>query len=322
MNEMKKAPSNNEKNVIVLFFLIPTMMLIIGYYLFSSSTPTDQPLVYIPLFLGLILLGTGFLLKEKNLAGRLKIIGWGSFSFFWAMMPSFLYHSEGGDVFNAVVSIIGVYVLFYMAYHEWLSIKRNEYISCLDWIAGGSFIAGMIYFIIDSDILTKLNILPGLKDILIDIVAAHSTALLNILGLSAIREGNTILYNGVPITIIFACTAIQASVLFIGMIGALHKSNIKRRIIAIVITVIPIYFLNLVRNASVIFLVGGNITSFNIAHNVLSKIGALITLIALLFLVFRILPELYDEITCIFNLVKRKGPIENFFSNLSGKKVK
>ncbi len=316
MNEMKKSSSNNEKNVIVLFFLIPTIMLIIGYYLFSSSSPTDQPLVYIPLFLGLILLGTGFLLKEKNLAGILKIIGWGSFSFFWAMMPSFLYYSEGGDVFNSVVSIIGVYVLFYIAYHEWLSIKRNEYISCLDWIAGGSFIAGMIYFIIDS------NIFPELKRALIDMVAAHSTALLNILGISAYKEGYTILYNGTPITIIFACTAIQASVLFIGMIGALHKSNIKRRVIAIIITVIPIYFLNLVRNASVIFLVGGKITSFNMAHNVLSKIGALITLIALLFLVFRILPELYDEISCIFNLVKRKGPIENFFSNLLGKKAR
>jgi archaeosortase A (PGF-CTERM-specific) len=203
-----------------------------------------------------------------------------------------------------------------MAYHEWLSIKRNEYISCLNWIAGGSFIAGMIYFIIDS------NIFPEIKFVLIDTVAAHSTALLTIFRLPVYRTGHTIFYNNVPITIIFACTAIQAAVLFIGMIGALNNINVKRRISALLITVVPIYFLNLVRNASVIYLVGGKITSFHIAHNVLSKIGALITLIALLFLVFRLLPELYDEIMYIFNLVKRNGPIENLFSNYLGKKEK
>ena len=316
MTQMKKSLSNYEINVIALFFLIPTLMLIIGYFLFSSSSPLDQPLVNFPLFLGLILLGIGFLLKEIRIASIIKILGWSSFSFFWALMPSFLYYSEGGDIFNAAVCIVGVYVLIYMAYHEWLSIKRNEYISCLNWIAGGSFIAGIIYFSIDS------NIFPEIKYFLIDTVAAHSTALLNIIGLPAYRTGHTIFYNEVPITIIFACTAIQAAVLFIGMIGALKNINGKRRISAILLTVIPIYFLNLVRNASVIFLVGGRITSFHIAHNVLSKVGALITLIALLFLVFKLIPELYDEIMCIFNLAKRDGPIENLFSNFLGKKAK
>lgn len=317
MNRIEKSFTENDLKVVSLFFIIPAIMLIVGYFIFPyPPSVLARQLIYIPLFLGLILLGIGFLWNDKIIGSKIKIFGWIIFSFFWATSPSYLYYSEGGDVFNAIVCIIGVYILMYMAYHEWLSIKRNEYISCLDWIAGGSFIAGMIYFIIDS------NIFPEIKYALIDTVAAHSTALLNMLGLSAYKEGNTILFNGTPITIIFACTAIQASVLFIGMIGALHKINIKRRIIAIVITVIPIYFLNLVRNASVIFLVGGKITSFNIAHNVLSKIGALITLIALLFLVFKILPELYDEITCIFNLVKRKGPVENCFSNLLGKKVK
>jgi exosortase/archaeosortase len=80
------------------------------------------------------------------------------------------------------------------------------------------------------------------------------------------------------------------------------------------------YFLNLVRNASVIFLVGGEITSFHIAHNILSKAGALITLIALLFLTFKIVPELYTEILCIFDLPKRKGPVEHLFSKILGKK--
>ena len=106
------------------------------------------------------------------------------------------------------------------------------------------------------------------------------------------------------------------------MIGALNKVDFKRKLLAISVTVIPMYFLNLVRNASVIYLVGSRTTSFNIAHNVLSKAGALITLIALLFLTFKIIPELYDEIICIFDLPKRKGPIENIFSKILGKSNK
>ena len=307
----------NDNIVLFIFLLVPTVMLIVGYFIYPcSSPPAEQPLVFIPLFLGLALLGSGFLLKDKKMGSKLKISGWLMFSFFWALLPCFLYASEGGDVFNAVVCIIGVYTLIYMAYQEWLSIKTDEYTSCLNWIAGGSFLAGIIYFTIDS------GLFPDLRNGLIRLVASHSNALLNILGMDAVRHGSTIVYNGTAVNIIFACTAIQAMVLFIGMIGALSKVGFTRKITAIAVTVIPMYFLNLVRNASVIFLVGGNITSFYIAHNVLAKAGALITLIALLFLTFKIVPELYDEILCIFDLPKRKGPVENFFSKCLGKTKK
>jgi len=311
-----KQPTSNAFNslAVLIFFLVPTVMLISGYYLYPCSTsPAENPPIFIPLFLGLILLGAGFLIKKK-VGSALKISGWALFSFFWALLPCFLYTSEGGDVFNAVVCIIGVYILIYMAYQEWLSIKKDEYVSCLNWIAGGTFIAGIIYFTIDS------GLFPEIKKGLITVVASQSNSLLNILGIDSIREGSMILYNQTPITIIFACTAIQAMVLFVGMIGALGSVNIKRKLFAISITVIPMYFLNLVRNASVVFLVGGGITSFHIAHNVLSKAGALITLIALLFVTFKIVPELYDEILGIFDLTKRKGPIEYMFSKILGKK--
>ena len=313
----RKAVSSNDGIVFFIFLLVPTIMLIVGYFIYPCDTPpADHPLIYIPLFLGLILLGSGVLLKDKNSGSKLKISGWVLFSFFWALLPCFLYTSEGGDVFNAAVCIIGVYILIYMAYHEWLSIKTDEYLSCLNWIAGGTFLAGIIYFTIDS------GIFPELKNGLIEVVAFHSNALLNTLGIEAYRHGFVIVYNESPITIIFACTAIQAMVLFIGMIGALSKVNLKRKVFAIAITVIPMYFLNLVRNASVIYLIGAEITDFNIAHNVLSKAGALITLIALLFLTFKFVPELYDEILCIFDLPKRKGPVENFFAKLLGKTKK
>jgi archaeosortase A (PGF-CTERM-specific) len=229
-------------------------------------------------------------------------------------MPSALYFSEGGDVFNAAVCIIGVYVLIYIAYHEWLSLKRDNYVSCLNWIAGGTFLAGIIYFTIEN------GIIPGLKDWLIENVAAQTTDLLHLFGINAIRNQDLIMYNNMPVTIIFACTAIQSMVLFVGMIGALSQVNVKRRALGLLVTVVPIYFLNLIRNAGVVYMVGSGMVSFEIAHNVIGKTGSLLALIVLLFITFKIVPELYDEIVGIIDLSKRKGPVELLFGRLLGKK--
>ena len=298
----------------ILLFLIPTCMLILGYFIYPYPlAPAQQPISSIPLFLGLILLGIGFLLKQQKTASILKILGWTLFSFFWAMIPSFLYFIEDGDVFNAAVCIIGIYVLMYMAYQEWLSIKQANHPSCLNWIAGATFIAGIIYFTIDS------GIYPPLKENLIEIVAYQSTLLMNLFGLQATNVGEYIAYNDVSITIIFACTAVQSMVLFVGMIGALPKISWKQRILGLIVTVIPIYVLNLVRNAGVIYLVGSDITSFNVAHNIIAKAGALLVLIALLFVAFKLIPSLFDELSCIMSLPKRNGPIEQLIGGLRRK---
>lgn len=310
------APSEkNNERIVLSFFLIPTIMLIFGYVLFPyPPSSLARQLSFIPLFLGLILLGIGFFFKGKNIAGMLKIIGWGMFAFFWATMPSFLYLSEGGDVFNAAVCIIGVYVLMYLAYHEWLSLKRNDHVSCLNWIAGGTFLAGIIYFTIEN------GIVPGLKDWLIEFVAAQSTDLLHLFGVNASRNQALIIYNNIPVTIIFACTAVQSMVLFVGMIGALSRVNMKRKALGLLVTVVPIYFLNLVRNAGVVFMVGSGMVSFELAHNVIGKAGSLLALIVLLFITFKIVPELFDEIVGIIDLPKRRGPVELFLGRLVGKK--
>jgi archaeosortase A (PGF-CTERM-specific) len=314
MDERPSQPANDTR-LILFLFLIPTLMLIVGYLLFPyPPTPLTKQLGYVPLFLGLFLLGGGFFWKKQKTASLLKILGWVIFSFYWATTPSYLYFSEGGDVFNTAICVIGVYVLVYLGYHEWLSIRRNQYLSCLNWIAGGTFIAGMIYFIID------VGVIPGLREWLILSVADQSTWLLNVFGVNAVREGTSILYNGTSVTIIFACTAIQSLVLFVGMNGALKKIRLSRKLTAMLVTALPVYLLNIIRNATVVFLVGGNITSFELAHNVIFKILALVALILLLLINFKLVPELYDEIFGIIDLPKRNGPVEVLFKRVAGKR--
>jgi archaeosortase A (PGF-CTERM-specific) len=311
-----EAPLEKNSGLAVLsFFLVPTAMLIVGYVLFPyPSSSLAKQLSLIPLFLGLIFLGIGFFYPRKNIASVVKIVGWLLFAFFWATMPSFLYYSEGGDVFNGAVCVIGVYMLIYMAYHEWLSFKRDTYVSCLNWIAGGTFLAGIIYFTIEN------GVIPGLQEWLIENVAAQTVDVLHLFGVNAMRSQDLIMYNNMPVTIIFACTAIQSMVLFVGMIGALSQVNLKRKALGLLVTVVPIYFLNLIRNASVVYMVGSGMVSFEIAHNVIGKTGSLLALIVLLFITFKIVPEMYDEIVGIINLTKRKGPVELFLGRVMGKK--
>jgi archaeosortase A (PGF-CTERM-specific) len=220
-----------------------------------------------------------------------------------------LYYAEQQDIVNALLCIIGIYVLFYFGYHEWLSIKRNEKIKGLNWIAGASSISGLIYFIIE---LTPLAI------ILIEIVAAQSGFLLNIFVEGVFVNGRYISYELAYIRIIFACTAVQSMVIFIGMILPLKKVENKRKIYGLLITVLPVYFLNLIRNAGITYMIGANITDFSTAHNLIGKGGSLIALIILLFILVKIVPEVFDEIISLTNLPKREGPIEKQIRKLFG----
>lgn len=311
---MEKNNQKKESIIIAsLFILIPTIFLVTWYYFFPYELSSSISFfLQIPMFLGLIFLLVGFFIKKNPLGNILKILGWIIFAFYWAAQPSTLYFGEEGDIFNAAVCVIGVYVLFYIAYHEWLSIERNKNVSCLNWIAGASGIAGLIYFVIERTFIA---------DLLIKEVAWESASVLNLIVGNSYANGDVIFLDGsYVVTIIFACTAIQSMVIFVGMIGALPKIDIKRKIIGLLITVVPIYVLNLFRNALVTFLVGRNITDFNMAHNVISKAGSLAALIILLLIVVKIIPEVLNEILCLVDLHKRNGPIEKSIKSVFGRK--
>ena len=298
--------SGKDLRILAWFLGGPSAMLLVNFFLFPYPQPSYQWVIAVPLFSSLLLLGAGTLDSQKARGSQLKMTGWVLFALFWSTYPNLLYFSEGGDIFNAALCVVGIYVLVYLAYHEWLSKGRDEHPSALKWIAGATFLAGIIYFSLEI-------LLPSARDGLIVAVAGQTVWLLHLFGVGAVQNGPNILYNDVPIRIIFACTAIQSLLLFVGMLGALPKIPLKRRAIALLATVVPVYLLNLVRNAGVVILTGDSIVSFEMAHNVIGKVGSLLALIALLFLTFKIVPELYDEIMDAISLPKRNGPLEHIF---------
>ncbi len=300
-----------------LFILVPIVFAIIGViffpYIDSEETSPTLTISSIPLFTSLILLLIGLLYHRERTAGKIKIIGWVLFALFWSTQINSLYFGGDGDIVNLFLCIVGIFVLFYLAYHEWLSLIRKEKISCLNWAAGAAAIAGLIYFVVEK---------TPLEMWLREVVAAQSGALLNFFTEGVVVDGIHIGYNLAHIEIIFACTAVQSMVIFVGMILPLAGVNKKRKLYGLLVTVVPVYFLNLIRNALVTFLVGKNGPSFfGTAHNVIGKGGSLIALIILLFVVIKIVPEVFDEIICLTDLPKRNGPIEGFVNKITwGKK--
>ena len=298
----------SENSVALMFLLVPTIFVILGLLFFPYSTSEVGKIVemimFVPLFGSLVLLGVGFFLKKDGISNKLKMAGWIIFAFYWSTRTNSLYFGVDGDFVNAFLCIAGIYVLFYVAYHEWLSLKRNEKIECLNWIAGAACIAGFIYFGMEN---------TPLAPWLIDVVAAQSGWLLNLVIGNVEVHGPSISHAGSPVvSIIFACTAIQSMVLFVGMIFPLKKVDKKRRVYGLLATIVPIYFLNLIRNLLVPYLMINGV-DFNMAHNVIGKGGSLLALIILLLIVIKILPELFDEITSLIDIYKRDGPIERFF---------
>lgn len=288
---------------------IPTVSLIIGYMLFLAWHDSDTFSLgsSLVLFLGLILLGIGYWKKHHCLRSS----GWVIFALYWATQPGYFLHID--DLVNSLFTIVGVYFLFYLAYHEYLSHTQNNHPPALDFIAGTTVIAGFSYFLIE-----KISFLSGF---LIKIVADQTAWALQLLGYNVVAQG--IIYNEeihVPVTfngetsvyLILACTGIQSMIIFIGAIAALSHADNHRRWKAFLGTVPIIYFLNIIRNMGVIYGIEVLGYSFAFMHHVVGKIGSLIALIILAFFAFTVLPELYDNIMGLIDLPKRKGPLETY----------
>ena len=302
-----------KKNAFI-FIILPLIFVILGVLFFPYETYEEYNSIVTTInFLGLFLLIIGFILKTKEKSHIIKTIGWSMVAFFWSTQINYLYFYEDGDFINAFFVISGIFVLFYIAYHELLSLEKKESVSCLNWIAGAAALAGIIYSGIE---------LTPLQMWLRETVASQSAYSLELFVDDVVLSGIFISWKTATINLIFGCTAVQSMVLFVGIILPLPNVDLKRKIIGLAVTVIPVYFLNLLRNALVVYLTGtyGD-DFFPMAHNVIAKILSLIALIILLLIIIRILPEVFDEISCIIDLPKRKGPIENFLKKIvRGKK--
>lgn len=146
-----------------------------------------------------------------------------------------------------------------------------------------------------------------LSSTLIEITAYLTYLLGNALGYPIVVNGRILELGNGRVEIILACTAIESISLFTGSTLGI-RANLSRKIKAFLISVPTIYFLNLLRNVFVIASYGYSWfgeESFYIAHHIISKTLAMISLMAIAYVVFRILPELAELIYSVKNEILR-----------------
>ncbi len=260
--------------------------------------------------IAVVLLAYGF--HRRTPEGHLLSAGgWLCFGLYWFLRtPPFFEHY---DYFNAFFVWAGVLFFPFIAYNEYLisqgrgDIKEDGDNNGLKFLAGTGFIAGGMYFLIEY--------VEAFNAGLVWITAYQAKLFLALFGyeielgsilyedkirVPILREG----HDGTNIFIVLACTAIQSFVIFIGAIYSTQGDRL-RKWKAFLITVPVVYFLNIFRNAAVIYLVYEDIVRFEIAHDVYSRWGATLVLMILIYYMFEFLPELHDDVMAVVDLVAK-----------------
>lgn len=308
------------------------------------------------LIASLLLLGFGFLWRGRIRHGA-RALGFVVFGFYWATQAMKLYEAENGDFVNAAFAMFAVYFFNYFAYHELVSFQRNENPRALHWLTGTAFLTTGVYFATHKVQPIAEWLILVVADQTQWLLRAFGQPTVRMYGNP---DGSMIYYpvdpgapelgGFFPIQIILACTAVQSIMIFVGGILALQPPRMgeglsgklnqfahlsatygSRRVWSLLLTIPLIYVLNLFRNVIIIWMSGQEqpVTLlwmktheevFWFSHNVIGKGGSLVALIIIAFIVFQILPELYDSIIGLLDLKERRGPLETWFAEHFGKR--
>jgi archaeosortase A (PGF-CTERM-specific) len=269
-------------------------------------------------FAALGLLGAGFWMKGRE-RHALRIAGWVLFALYWPTQSAVFFQQD--DPVNGWFTLLSPLFFGYLAFHEWQSLRWGEDPRALRWITGTAFVAAGTYFAIYK--------VPGMTDLLIGVVAQQSSWMLtHLFGVpshvavdsAAPVESRYHIFldnfgaDAYAVTIILACTAVQSIMIFVGAIACTEGAAKRRKWKAYAYTAPPIYLLNLLRNAGIVYgykvlgLSAFGLDSFEFMHSYVGKGGSLLALVLIALAVFKTLPEMHENILDLFDLPKRRRP--------------
>lgn len=241
----------------------------------------DWPVSYL-LWISLLLL-LAFALTKKSL---IAIPGWGLFGLFWLFQPG--HYLEINDYFNAILFTAAGFMCFYMA---WILMRKSGPSKAQLWASYAAAVCGIVYF--------PFAEIEPLREALIGFTTLITVYALQSLSVPVTMTGwNVMTLNGMSVQIILACTAIESIALFAGLIISVPASG-YRKAVALLASTLSIYLLNIARNGFVIMAYGWSwfgSESFEVAHNIIAKIGSAAALLLISYLVFLLLPELLTTI--------------------------
>ncbi len=229
-------------------------------------------------------------------AGFIAALGWAMFGLYWMGQPYHYLSIE--DYFNAILTLVAALFCIYLA----LVILIRGKSPASSWAGFAAAICGIIYY--------PFAELEPLRFWLIEHTTTITAALLQAFSIPVSLNGwNVLVLNGRSVEIILACTAIESIALFTGVIVSVN-APMKRKAMALSASIITIYILNIFRNAFVIMAYGWSWfgdDSFYVAHNVIAKLGSMIALLSVAYIVFLLLPELLTLIDELETEIRHPG---------------
>jgi archaeosortase A (PGF-CTERM-specific) len=240
------------------------------------------------------------ILPIKNNAKRIiGSAGWGTFSIHWLQQP--LHYLAIDDYVNVVLTVaMSAFCLLiartmYLEYiNKYTPMEKNLDITYM--ATNAIAIGSLVYF--------PFAEIPLLNEWLISMVSNHIIWTLGILGYSADKAGNMITYNGHTVEIILGCTAIESIALFMGLIASV-SAPVKKLLAAFMVSIPVIYILNILRDVFVVVAYGEmwfGPNSFEIAHHMIAKAGSGVALFVIAYAVMRILPEILELISGLWDI--------------------
>lgn len=272
----------------------------------SDLTPVTDVLGWV--VIGVFLVGIVADWRSRDAARTITITAWALFGLFWLLMiPFFVFDHR--SVVQAVLAAVAVPACAYVAYR--LATGRDSLL-ILSRAVG---VMGLIYL--------PFSVIAVFHDSLIEVVAAQTNAGLQLLGSTPAFETddaglqNTFAFSldsgeTYATRIVFACTGIGSMAIFAGLIFAV-RAPIKRRLAALVVAISTIWVLNIARNVFIAYSSGHQLfaydalagpvmwlfgldnsirVSFFVADRILSQGLAVFALLAIAWVVVKLLPEL------------------------------
>ncbi len=267
---------------------------------------------------GVFLVGVVADWRARPEARAITTVAWIGFALFWLLMvPYFVF--EHRSIIEAVLAAVAVPACVYVARR--LHAGRDS----LFVLSRAVCVMVAIYL--------PFGAIAPFHDALIEVVASQTHAGLRLLGSTpAFETDEAGLRNTFAFTlasgreystrIVFACTGIGSMAIFAGLIAAV-RAPLERRLAALAVAISTIWVLNVARNVFIAYSIGHQLfdrealvgpvmwafgledpvrVSFFVADRVLSQGLAVLALLAIAWVVVKLVPELYVIVEDLLHL--------------------
>lgn len=275
------------------------------------------------LVFSLLFLGFGYFFRTKllNTNGQktplingihplvLSALGWILFGVYWLMHYSD--YEKIGDSFNMLVSIAALPFFIFIAYRELNEMPGNG-------LEGLRFLSGIT--VVSMGGYALISEVPVLEISLEFVNAYLVSGFLAMCGFPA--EAGSIDYSGNPlwyrtngdllsvpvlhngsdeILITLSCTAFSSLLLFGAAILSAREPR-ERKLTTALIILPAIFIFNIIRMAMIAYFTYTGFTSAAFAHHILGKVGSLLALLFLAWVLFTFLPSILESVSEVFDI--------------------